>query len=154
MFDQLVDYTIPLLHPVVVHFPVALALAVVLTGAFWLARNKMRWWRMSVILELLALVGGVAAMRTGEAMKEQSEGVAMVDRFVEWHETMGERAVWAMGLAIVVLLAMRWIGLRETAHAGVRLRWRLIGFLFILIAAILVTLTGHIGGIMTWGVPV
>lgn len=154
MFEQLADYTIPLLHPVVVHFPIALALAAVLTALIWMARNKMRWWRMTVVLNLLAFLGGIAALRTGEAMEDQSEGVTMVDRFVEWHETMGERAVWALGTAIVVLFVMRWIGLREVAHAGVRLRWRLIAFFFVLLAAVLVALTGHIGGIMTWGVPV
>lgn len=86
-------------------------------------------------------------------MEEQSEGIAIVDQFVEWHETMGERAAWALGLSVVVLIVMRWVGLRETAHAGVRFRWRLIAFLFVLLAAVLVGLTGHIGGIMTWGVP-
>ena len=153
MFDQLGNYTIPLWHPVVVHFPIALSMIAVLAAGIWLGRNKLRWWRTAVFLQIGALVGAVAALRTGEAMEEQSEGIAIVDQFVEWHETMGERAAWALGLSVVVLIVMRWVGLRETAHAGVRFRWRLIAFLFVLLAAVLVGLTGHIGGIMTWGVP-
>ena len=108
---------------------------------------------MTLVLEVLAFIGAFVALRTGEAMEDQSEGVAMVDRFVELHETMAERAVWALGLAVVMLVGMRWIGLRETAHAGVRLRWRVLAFLLVAIAALLVALTGHIGGIMTWGIP-
>lgn len=154
MFEQLADYTIPLLHPVVVHFPVALSAVAFVTAAIWLIRNRMRWWRMTFVLELLAFSGAFLALRTGEAMEDQSEGVAMVDRFVELHETMGERAVWALGLAVVMLIGMRWVGLRETAHAGVRLRWRVLAFILVAAAALLVALTGHIGGIMTWGVPV
>lgn len=154
MFEQLADYTIPLLHPVVVHFPVALSVVAVLTGVIWLIRNKMGWWRTTLVLEVLAFIGAFMALRTGEAMEDQSEGVAMVDRFVELHEAMAERAVWALGVAIVMLIGMRWVGLRETAYAGVRLRWRILAFLLVAVAAILVALTGHIGGIMTWGVPV
>jgi uncharacterized membrane protein len=154
MFEQLGDFTIPLWHPVVVHFPVALSITAVLAAALWLARNKLRWWRMTLILQVGALAGAIAALRTGEAMEEQSEGMAMVDQFVELHETMGERAAWALGLSILLLIGMRWAGLRETAYAGVRLRWRLIAFVVVLLAALLVGLTGHIGGLMTWGVPV
>jgi len=153
MFDQLADFTIPLWHPIVVHFPIALSLVAVVAGGIWLFRNKLRWWRTVLFLEAGAFIGAFAALRTGESMEDQSEGVAMVDRFVEWHETMGERAMWALGVAIAVLILTRWVGMRETAHAGVRLRWRLAAFLFVLLAAILVGLTGHIGGIMTWGVP-
>ena len=108
---------------------------------------------MTVLLQSLAMLGTLLAVRTGEIMEEQSEGVAMVDQFVELHETMGERALWLLGFSLVMLLGARWMGAKEMDHAGVRLRWRLLGFISVLIAVVLVALTAHIGGLMTWGVP-
>lgn len=153
MFDQLAEYTIPVLHPVVVHFPVALSVAALVTAGIWLVRNSPDWWRATLLLQALSALGTLMAVRTGEVMEEQSEGVAMVDQFVELHETMGERALWLMGVSLVVLLFARWMGNRETSHAGVRFRWRLMAFLIVLTSVVLVGLTAHIGGLMTWGVP-
>ena len=153
MIDQLADYSIPVLHPVIVHFPVALSMVALLTAGIWLFRNRPEWWRATVLLQFLAALGAFIAVRTGEVMEEQSEGVAMVDRFVELHETMGERALWLMGVSLVILLFTRWLGEREAKHAGVRFRWRLIAFASVLVTAMLVGLTAHIGGLMTWGVP-
>lgn len=154
MLDQLAEYTIPALHPIVVHFPIALGVAAVLTAAIWLVRNRLTWWTSTLVLEVLAFVGAFFAVRTGEQMEDQSEGVAMVDRFVELHESMGERAVWVLGIAVIGLVAARWFGRRDTEHAGTPALWRILGFVLVLAAAILVGLTGHIGGLMTWGVPV
>ncbi|MGB0650482.1 MAG: DUF2231 domain-containing protein [Rhodothermales bacterium] len=153
MFDQLADYSIPVLHPVVVHLPVALSVVALLTVGIWLFRNADAWWRVTFLLQSLSLIGTFAAVRTGEIMQEQSEGVAMVDQFVELHETMGERALWLLGLSLVMLLLSRWMGVRETDHAGIRLRWRFLGFIAVLAAVSFVVLTAHIGGLMTWGVP-
>lgn len=153
MVDQLADYSIPVLHPVVVHFPVALSVVALFTVGIWLFRNATAWWRVTLLLQSLSFLGAFVAVRTGEIMEEQSEGVAMVDQFVDLHETMGERALWLLGLSLAMLLVTRWIGARETDHAGIRLRWRLLGFIAVLVAVIFVGLTAHIGGLMTWGVP-
>ncbi len=154
MFDQLAEYTIPVLHPVLVHFPIALSIVAVVTALFWVIRAKTSWWKATLFLEIMALVGAIVAVRTGDVMRDQSEGVMIVDQFVDLHETMGDCSIWLLVVAIVLLVAMRWIGVRETKHAGVRLRWRLIAFIAVLSAAVLTGITGHIGGLMTWGVPV
>jgi len=153
MFEQLAEYTIPVLHPVVVHFPIALSLMALFTAGIWLFRNTNGWWRTTLLLQLFAAVGALMAVRTGEVMEEQSEGVMMVDQFVEYHETLGERALWLLVVSVVVLLGVRWMGGREVDHAGVRLRWRLLAFVVVLSAVVAVWMTAHVGGIMTWGVP-
>lgn len=153
MLEALTDYTIPVLHPIVVHFPVALVFAALLTSGIWLLRNQDTWWKSSAVLLLLSFLGGVAALRTGEAMEDQSEGVAIVDKFVHLHEELAEWSVWILGTAFVAMLAAVWLGRRDTAHPGTPMRWRLIAFLVVLAAAVLLGLTGHVGGIMTWGSP-
>ena len=154
MLEALTEYTIPVLHPIVVHFPVALGLTALLTAGVWLFRNQDTWWKATALLTLLAFIGGIAALRTGEVMEEQSEGVAIVDRFVHLHEELAEWSVWILGVAFVSILAAVWLGGRDTAHAGTPKRWRLVAFLVVLAAAVLLGLTGHVGGIMTWGTGV
>lgn len=154
MLEALTDYTIPVLHPIVVHFPVALGLTALLTALIWLVRNQAAWWKATSLLLFLAFLGGIAALRTGEVMEEQSEGVAIVDRFVHLHEELAEWSVWILGAAFVALLVALWLGRRDTSQAGTPLRWRVLAFLFVLAAAVLLGLTGHVGGIMTWGAPV
>lgn len=105
------------------------------------------------MLEGAAFIGGIFSLRTGEVMEEQSEGAMMVDRFVELHETMGEQAVWAMGVAVAVMILVAWWARSDVEHAGTRFLGRLLVFLFVALAAVLTALTGHIGGLMTWGVP-
>ncbi|MDA0874447.1 MAG: hypothetical protein O3C45_05215 [Bacteroidetes bacterium] len=154
MLEALTDFTIPVLHPIVVHFPVALGLSALLSAGVWLVRNQDAWWKSTLLLIGLAFLGGVLALRTGEAMEEQSEGVAMVDRFVHLHEELAEWSVWILGAAFLAMLVALWMGRRDVSSAGTPLRWRAVVFLAVLTAAILLGLTGHVGGIMTWGVPV
>ena len=153
MLDQLADYSIPILHPVIVHFPVALSLVALLCASVWLIRDKEFWLRCTTYLEILAFVGAFFAVRTGKLMKEQSEGVPMVDRFVEYHETMGERALWFLGLTLVAVTACYWYTNRDMSRSGTRLSVRIITYLFIALAAFFAGMAGYIGGIMTWSIP-
>jgi uncharacterized membrane protein len=153
MLDQVLQYSIPILHPVVVHFPVALAVVAVLFAAGWLIRNQIFWLHVTIWLHVLAGIGAIFALRTGEAMEEQSEGIAIVDELVHLHETMAERAAWLLGFCIVWLIIAAWLSRRDTSRSGTRLWIRLATFVFVLAVALLFGLTGHIGGLMTWGIP-
>ena len=154
MLDQILDYSIPVLHPVVVHFPVALGVISLLFAIGWVIRNKPFWLSATSWLVALAWIGTIVALRTGEVMEEQSEGVAMVDQFVHLHETLGERAAWALGLSLLWLIFAWWHAKNDVKQSGTRLWIRLVGGLLLLISAALLALTGHIGGLMTWGIPV
>jgi len=154
MLDQLAEYTIPILHPVIVHFPVALSWVALVCASIWLFRDKQVWLRNTIYLECAAVIGAFFAVRTGEAMKEQSEGVPMVDQFVEYHESMGERSMWLLLVTIGVLLAGQWYTGRDMNRAGSAVPIRIVGFLFVLAVALLIGVTSHSGGIMVWGIPV
>ncbi|MDA0684963.1 MAG: hypothetical protein O3A57_11170 [Bacteroidetes bacterium] len=153
MFDQLADYTIPVFHPIVVHFPVALAVLALIPALLWLMRDRVRWLGITLAAEVLAFIGAYVALETGETLEHESEGVTIVDQFVHLHETMAERAMWVIGITCVALIFAAWWGRRDLSRPGVHLGIRIAGFLLVVAAAILIGLTAHIGGIMTWGVP-
>jgi len=153
MLEQLADYSIPVWHPILVHFPVALAW-IALGGAFiWLFRDRQNWLRNTIYLEVLALLGAFLAVRTGETMEEQSEGVPMIDQFVGFHETMGERSMWLLAVTVAFLIFAHWYSGRDMSRSGTSFAIRVIGFLLVLGSALSIGLTAHAGGIMTWGTP-
>ena len=69
------------LHPAVVHLPLGLALAIPFVALYALvvARRTGRLdrarWLPVVLLQALALAGGLAALRTGEAEQEPARKV-------------------------------------------------------------------------------
>ncbi|MDA1029292.1 MAG: hypothetical protein O3B41_09605 [Bacteroidetes bacterium] len=153
MLEHLSTYTIPVNHPVLVHFPIAFGVMAIVFATIWLLRNRLYWLGMTTWFQGLALVGALMALRTGEAMEEQSEGIAIVDELVDYHELMAESAAWAIGISFLWMICARWIISRDTLHSEAAYWIRLVTFLLVLVSAILVGLTGHIGGLMVWGVP-
>jgi uncharacterized membrane protein len=154
MFDQLSPYTIPVLHPVLAHFPVALGVVSVVFASIWLVRNRIYWLTITMWLQGMAFIGGVLALRTGDAMKDQSDGIAIVDELVQLHESTAERALWIMGISFAWLIFAKWMIARDTFHSEARLWIRIVTFILVLLSSLLIGLTGHIGGTMVWGVPV
>lgn len=154
MLDQLSHYTIPVIHPVVVHIPIVLSVVAVLFALGWLMRDRLFWMGALLWIEVIAWLGALIASSSGELMEEQSEGIAIVDEFVHFHEEMGERATWMLGITVVWLVAARWLSARDTDVSGARSWIRWLTLLLVLGSAILMGITAHTGGIMTWGVPV
>ncbi len=144
------DYTIPVWHPVTVHFPIVLLLVAALAAVVWAWRGSAAWRGAALLLMALGTAGAFASRITGEAMAEQSEGVPVVEMFIENHE---KGALWTVitgALATAALLAAWYAGRR-----GVRVGWAIRAgiALLALAAAALVAWTGHLGGLMVWGVP-
>lgn len=153
MLEHLSTYTIPVNHPVLVHFPIAFGVMAILFATIWLMRNRLYWLGMTTWFQGIALVGALLALRTGEAMEEQSEGIAIVDELVGYHELMAESAAWAIGISFLWMIIARWIISRDTLHSEAANWIRLVTFILVLLSAILVGITGHIGGLMVWGIP-
>ena len=162
--QQLFQYDIPLWHPVAVHFPPALLVASVGVAALWLVRGTPQWRRCLLFLLLLGAAGTLLAYQTGEAMYAQSQGVPMVELFIDLHESVALYALWAAAGALAVVGALSiWLERRElterppAADEPTPLREpltaRATGLLATLLAALLVAYTAHIGGVMVWGVP-
>ncbi len=149
--DAVFDYYIPQLHPLAVHFPISLVLVACVAALGWAVQGKAYWFRATWLLMTTGFIGALFAYFTGDAMYEQSEGTPMVDLLVDHHEQVALFAVIANGVSWAVCSL---IGLSRRAKLDEQpasIRWGL--GVIVLITAILITWTSHVGGTMVWGVP-
>lgn len=89
------------LHPVVVHFPIALLFTSVLfdiIGTLW-KRDSFR--EGALWLLILGLLGGVVAAVTGDWAEHAAEKAGIAESLIEFHETM---AFITMGIFVALLL--------------------------------------------------
>jgi uncharacterized membrane protein len=122
------------LHPILVHLPIAALLLAALAEFLVLVRGE-RWKPATAILVITGTLGTVGAIVSGVNL-EGGQDPSMLDR----HELLGWLTLVGGLTSCAMLLAMRWVPLR---------RWPLFAVLFL--TALLVSLTGHIGGAMVWG---
>ncbi len=105
------------LHPAIVHLPLGLAFAlpvVILGLAIAALRSQVnrRAWLAAVALQAILVVGGLVALRTGEADEDRVEK-AVAEAAIEAHEhaaqafLVGAGAVLALGLALLFVPAER-----------------------------------------------
>jgi len=150
-------YQIPILHPVVVHFPIAFIMLAAVTSLVWLTKGTSFWRNVTLILLVAGFVGGLGAYFTGGAAEKFAEGSARLELFGEQHETLALLTLVAAGLALFVLAA--YLGTytrRLPTQPDDRdlMSVRIIVTVLVLAAAVLVGRTGHLGGLMVWGQPV
>jgi uncharacterized membrane protein len=142
------------LHPLVVHFPIALLLVAplfVLAGAL-LEFRRPGQGRSSLVAALvlvaLGTAGTFAATATGEAAGKVTERSDLVDAALEHHESLAEttRSVFAVLTALLAtILFLPRLLRREVprfAHAGLLLAFTL----FYGAGAVLLANTAHGGG--------
>jgi len=152
--DPLLEYEIPILHPLLVHFPITLILVGAAAVIAWAVVPRPFWYRIG----LLAFAGGaatsVAAYLTGEAAEEAAEDVPIVDELVHLHEDLAIYTLAATVLTLVALVVSQPRLLSGNAEDGqipaVGVRWAVAAVA--IAAAILIAWTSHLGGIMVWGV--
>lgn len=138
--------SIPNLHPLTVHFPIALlGAALVLDLVAVLARREKMAACSGVVL-IMAALGAVAAVASGLAAEDTVKAMAPsaeLHDVLERHETL---ALVTCGMA-VALAVWRLVG--RLRHPAGPLRWLYLGLLAA--ACILVAATGHLGGEMVYG---
>lgn len=150
--DHVLRYQIPVVHPFVIHFPIALVIVALVFVLVWIFRDRIFWMRNAIIVQVFGFIGAMAAYLTGEAMKEQSEGVPIVEDLVHAHEDAALIALILIGVSIVSLVGARLFSNRDTSHPGTRFWIRLVVGMIAVAAAVAVAWTAHIGGTMVWGV--
>ena len=152
--DAVFNYEIPALHPLAVHFPLALILASALTALVWSYRGSAFWRQSTLLLMVLGSAGAAFAYFTGDTMREQSEGVPIIEELVDLHEDMGLYTFIASMVATAALaglsLARRRAGTDDAERDPILLRIAIA--CLVLMAAALVAWTAHVGATMTWGV--
>jgi uncharacterized membrane protein len=107
-------------HPLVVHFPIALLLAVpvfVVLGLLWRGQRHAIFVAATLLL-LLGAAGAVAAVLTGEAAEGQAESLPAARAALERHEELAElaRNLFLGLLALAVVLTVLHWRFRERAR--------------------------------------
>lgn len=146
-------YEIPVWHPLVVHFPIALLLLGGGVAVVYAATGRALWRAGTGLLVSLGTLGAWAANATGEALYAHVEGSPIVEELVGLHELLGKWTL-ALGAAatLVWLGVLAWRRRTERDHEPDPLAVRLVLAVLALAAAVLVALTGRLGGVMVWGV--
>lgn len=152
--EKVLQYEIPVWHPVAVHFPVALILVGCFCVLMWVVKRAAFWRLCGLLLYGFGLAGALFAYFTGEAMEEQVEGTPIVEELVHLHEEMGLYTLIFTGLTFLGLLALTvWERYRPIAKPEADLVLMRVGMgILALVSAALVLWTAHIGGVMVWGV--
>jgi uncharacterized membrane protein len=129
-------------HTQIVHFPIALVLVSLLFDVVGRATDSAWWRKASLALLVFAVVGGAAAVLSGEPASEVAENKQGIpEATVEKHEDMGKIAAWLAGGALAARLVENGVGSARV----------LVGALALLLqlgAAVTIGIAGHRGGML------
>jgi len=127
------------LHPLLIHFPIALVIAAALAEVAGITTADERWRTVAVANvragAVFALLATLAGWRL--ALAPEMEGSPLL----EWHRWLGTIAA---GVTLAAALATASVRVRSAL--GVRM-YRIALFA----AGTLVAVTGHFGGLLVWG---
>ncbi|MEM1044328.1 MAG: DUF2231 domain-containing protein [Bacteroidota bacterium] len=146
------DLTIPYWHPAVVHFPIALLLFGAAAAVVYGALGRAFWRGVALLAFAAGTAGAWAAVRTGKTIYEAVEGEPVVEALVGRHQALADWTLW-VSAAVLAVLAGAAVWTRRTGRAGpdpLVLRLAVTGLA--VAAAVLVAMTGRLGGQMVWGV--
>jgi uncharacterized membrane protein len=126
-------------HPLLVHFPIALVLAAAVAELVVIATSRTAWRTVAVANIRAGAAIGVVTAITGWLFA----GTPVVDvgPSLEWHRWLGlAAAVGAIGAALLSL----------PLHVSAR-RSPFVYRVMLFTTALLVAITGHLGGTLVWG---
>jgi uncharacterized membrane protein len=126
-------------HPLLVHFPIALVLAAAAAELAVIAAPCQAWRTVAVANICAGAAMGVVAAITGWLFT--SSPLVDATTSLEWHRWLGMAgATGAIGTA---LLSSRLHGLSRRSAFVYRVT--------LFVTALLVAITGHLGGMLVWG---
>ncbi len=127
------------LHPMVVHFPVALILVALLFDVVSLFTQRELFGKMALYLLVLGTLGLIAAFLTGDLAEEGVEKTRALHQVLETHEEAGELTMWFMIVVVAARLAMVYFRRSQGVFQWAALAAMIIG-------ALLVIRTAYYGG--------
>ena len=130
------------LHPLVLHFPIALLLLAAAVEVVRCLRTDPRLARLTVLLLALGAVGALAAAGTGWIFAHESHPEPALRATLVWHRWLG--VVTAVLAVVAWLVAHRWA---EDPRPGFRWIPRSISWL----TAVLLAIAAHLGALIVWG---
>ena len=126
-------------HPLLVHFPIALVLAAAAAELLVLATPRQAWRTVAVANIRAGAALGVVTAVTGWLFA--TSPLVDATTSLEWHRWLGlAGAAGAIGAA---LLSSRLPGSSRRVALGYRVT--------LFVTALLVAITGHLGGTLVWG---
>lgn len=125
------------LHPILVHFPIALLFVSVLFDLLGTSLSRDSFREGALWLLGLGLFGGIAAAVAGVMAEDAAEKAGVAESLIETHETLAQATLAIMGVLLLSRLVLR--NRFSTRTFAAYLAVATVG-LFTLIA------TGHTGG--------
>ncbi|CUS82644.1 Uncharacterized membrane protein [Candidatus Kryptonium thompsonii] len=127
------------LHPMLVHFPIALFTSYIIFEILWMIFQKDWLKNSSVLLLFLGLIFVVPSILSGEASAENFEKVSTLEELIEAHETFAKLT----GITFLIALILKVILIRTGKF---NLKTNLIVFAISLIGMFFLIQTGLKGG--------
>jgi len=129
------------IHPMVIHFTIAINIVAALIGVIGYFQKKDPFYeRMFMWLLVLSILSTLAAGFTGIISEYYANVTTTLAPMLETHQRLGELT----GIALVIAFVFQWYFRRNKKQVAT------LALVFSIIAAILVSITGHIGGTMVY----
>jgi len=131
----------PNLHPIIVHFPVALIIIVAVSDLIGILTGRKSFTQTATIVSVFAALGAIGAVITGLLAEDSVWHPEAAHEMLETHETVG-----LVFLGLVVIIAVFRLAIGNKIYD--RFRW--IGFVLALIACGVVAYGAYLGGEMVY----
>lgn len=132
------------IHPLFVHFPIALLLvAVVFDFVQLFFRRPQTAQLISFWITIFGTVGAILAVVTGNFAEEKVVHSPLVEQVLEQHEEWAVITMWVAIVSSILKLVF--------FYFNKLVRLRIIPFLFSLVVAFFISYTGHLGGKLVFG---
>lgn len=136
---------IPNVHPLLVHFPIALLIAALVLDLVALFARKDRLTVGTGAILVLAALGAAAALITGFLAEETVEAMPPDEAR---HETLEAHELAAIAVLVLTIALALWRVAARMEYPQGRLRWLYLALLAV--ACVLVSITGHLGGTLVY----
>ncbi len=127
------------IHPMIVHFPIALLIVGLLADAIGLFSKKEFFSKAGLYLLILGTIGVIAAYFSGNLAGEGVTEAGSLKQALESHEEAAELSIWLMSAAALVRIAF----IAVKSYSG-SLKW--VAFALFLIGVLSIARTGYYGG--------
>jgi len=126
------------LHPLLIHFPIALGIAALVAEAAFVAAGDSRWHSAGIANIRAAALCALISVFAGWTLVDGQ--VLGTSPLLEWHRWLGTAAALATVAAAVASADVDRSTFRRAAYR-----------LALVAAGVLVAVTGHLGGVLVWG---
>lgn len=131
----------PNLHPIIVHFPIALIIVAVICDLIGIISRKRSFIQTANIVSVFAAIGAVFAVVTGLLAEGSIWHPGPAHEILETHEMFG-----FIFLGVIIVTVIFRLAIGDKIYS--RLKW--IGFIMVLIASGIVGYGGYLGGEMVY----